>query len=672
MMFLILKSLAHHFGTTGMNSRNKKKLVMLLGDLVLIPVALWLAFSLRLGVFYIPDLEIPYLFLLAPIISVPVFIRFGLYNAIIRYIGFHALWAVIQAVSLYALIWGTVALLSGVEGLLPRSVVIINWVIALLLIGGSRMIARWWLSGISPFQRISKLKGSQSGRKNVVIYGAGSSGIQLATGLSYSSEYQPVAFIDDDRALQNHRLHGYRVYSFVSLGNLIEKNNVTDVLLAMPSATRSQRNKIVNLLEPYPVHVHTLPGMDELAQGKVKVDDIREVEIEDLLGRDRVEPNPDLLHAKIKSKNVLVTGAGGSIGSELCRQIVRLEPECLILFDHSEYALYAIEKELERLVENGAAKSLRLKIVPVLGTVCNQSRFEKVCSVYDVQTIYHAAAYKHVPMVEKNPAEAIRNNIFGTLRTAQAAVNAGVETYVLISTDKAVRPTNTMGASKRFSELILQALSDKKNSTMKFCMVRFGNVLGSSGSVVPLFREQIASGGPVTVTDPKIIRYFMTIPEAAQLVIQAGAMGRGGDVFVLDMGEPVKIFELAKTLIRLSGLEVKSDELPDGDIEIKITGLRPGEKLYEELLIGDNVSSTRHSLIMRAEEEVLDWEKIKYFIKSFEEALETCDQNKIRVLLMEAVKGFKPKCGIEDVIFKEEGAKNKSNSSNLIDISQKL
>lgn len=657
-----------------MKTRSKKKLVMLLGDLMLVPVALWLAFSLRLGEFYIPELEIPYLFILAPIISVPIFIRFGLYNAIIRYIGFHALWAVIQAVSLYALLWGAIALLSGVEGLLPRSVVIINWFIALLLVGGSRMIARWWLSGINPFQRLSSIKKYQTGRKNIVIYGAGSSGIQLATGLSYSSEYQPVAFIDDDHALQNHRLHGYRVYSFISLGSLIEKHNVTDVLLAMPSATRSQRNKIVGLLEPYPIHVHTLPGIDELAQGKVKVDDIREVEIEDLLGRDRVEPDPDLLHANIKDKKVLVTGAGGSIGSELCRQIIKLEPECLILFDHSEYGLYAIEKELGRLVENSSAKSLRLKIVPVLGTVCNQSRFEKVCSVYDVQTIYHAAAYKHVPMVEKNPAEAIRNNIFGTLRTAQAAINTGVETYVLISTDKAVRPTNTMGASKRFSELILQALNTNKRSTLQFSMVRFGNVLGSSGSVVPLFREQIAAGGPVTVTDTKIIRYFMTIPEAAQLVIQAGAMGKGGDVFVLDMGEPVKIYELAKTLIRLSGLEIKNDEFPDGDIEIKITGLRPGEKLYEELLIGDNVSSTKHSLIMRAEEEVLDWKVIKNFVKSFEEALEIFDQNDIRTILMEAIKEFKPQCGIEDVVFKEENNSDSDSDSdsNLIDISRML
>lgn len=655
-----------------MNSRTKKKLLMLVGDLVLIPVSLWLAFSLRLGELYTPELEIPYLFLLAPIISVPIFIRFGLYNAIIRYIGFHALWAVMQAVSLYAVIWSTVALFSGVEGLLPRSVVIINWVIALLLVGGSRVFARWWLLGINPIQRLSKLKQSKSGIKNIVIYGAGSSGIQLATGLSYSSEYQPVAFIDDDPVLKGQQLSGYRIYSFISLGSLIEKYHVTDVLLAMPSATRSQRNKIVSQLEPYPVHVHTLPGIDELAQGKVKVEDIREVEVEDLLGRDRVEPNPDLLHANIKDKNVLVTGAGGSIGSELCRQIIRLEPRRLILFDHGEYALYSIDKELEGLVEDNPVFDSKLKIIPVLGSVCDQERLEKTCSVFGVQTIYHAAAYKHVPMVEKNPAEAIRNNIFGTLRAANSAVNTSVETFVLISTDKAVRPTNTMGATKRFAELILQALSIRKNSTTRFCMVRFGNVLGSSGSVVPLFRKQISTGGPVTVTDPKIIRYFMTIPEAAQLVIQAGAMGKGGDVFVLDMGEPVKIYELAKTLIRLSGLEVKSEEFPNGDIEIKITGLRPGEKLYEELLIGDNVSSTRHSLIMRAEEEVLSWEKMQHFIEAFEDALETCDQDKIRMLLVDAVKGFNPKCDIEDVIYKQESIKSKINKSNLIDIGRKL
>lgn len=645
--------------------RNKKKLIMLLGDLILVPLALWFSFSLRLGEFYVPDRGIAYLFLLAPVISVPVFIRFGLYSAIVRYIGFHALWAVTQAVALYALIWGAVALISGVEGVLPRSVVIINWLVVLMLVGGSRMIARWWLSGVNPVRILNSSKYRSLLKKNVVIYGAGSAGVQLATALAYGAEYNPVAFIDDDKVISNHRLNGYRVYTFIHLGSLIEKYNVTDVLLAMPSAPRSQRNKIVNLLEPYPVHVHTLPSIDDLALGKVKIEDIQDVGIEDLLGRDTVEPNTNLLHANIKDKTVLVTGAGGSIGSELCRQIIQLGPERLILFDHSEYALYSIEKELKSISSN-AAFCGTVEIVPILGNVCNQARMERVCDIYSVETIYHAAAYKHVPMVESNPSEAIRNNVFGTFRAAMAALKTGVETFVLISTDKAVRPTNTMGATKRFAELILQGLASKSHADTRFSMVRFGNVLGSSGSVVPLFREQIVSGGPVTVTDPKIIRYFMTIPEAAQLVIQAGAMGQGGDVFVLDMGEPVKIYELAKTLIRLSGLEIKSDENPGGDIEIQFTGLRSGEKLYEELLIGDNVAVTDHALIMRAEEEVLSWAKIEESLEAFDRALLECDQDKIRSILLNVVKGYKPQCKIEDVLYKHQ--KLTESNGNVVEI----
>jgi FlaA1/EpsC-like NDP-sugar epimerase len=641
-------------------SRNTKRLLMLLGDIVLVPFALWIAFSLRLGVFYVPEAEMPYLFLLASIISVPIFIRFGLYNAIIRYIGFQALWAVVQAVSLYALVWGVVAFLSNLEGVLPRSVIIINWFVALLFIGGSRMVARWWLSGVNPFKRLKLTDGQV--RKQVAIYGAGAAGVQLASALSFSSEYRPVAFIDDDPLLINHRVNGYRVYPFINLGYLIEKYNVTEILLALPSAPRSKCNKIVSMLEPYPVHVRTLPGIAELVQGKIRINDIREVEIEDLLGRDSVKPDTELLHLNIKQKTVLVTGAGGSIGAELCRQIMLLEPQNLILFEHSEFALYSIEKELQKIfcTNENIAKATDVKIIPVLGTVCNQNRLQRVCKAYAVQTIYHAAAYKHVPMVEKNPAEAIRNNVFGTLKTALAAINTGVETFVLISTDKAVRPTNTMGASKRFAELILQGLASKNNSATRFCMVRFGNVLGSSGSVVPLFREQIKAGGPVTVTDPKVIRYFMTIPEAAQLVIQAGAMGKGGDVFVLDMGKPVNILELAKTLISLSGLEIKDKEHLNGDIEIHFTGLRPGEKLYEELLIGNNVTSTSHPLIMRAEEEVLAWDVIQKVLDDFEEALDSCDQDKIRALLLEVIRGYKPQCGIEDVIYQQQALLKRS------------
>ncbi len=652
------------------NSRNKKRIIMLLGDLLQVPLALWVAFSLRLGEFYVPSQGIPYLFVLAPLIAVPVFVRFGLYNAIIRYMGLHALWAVVQAVALYSLIWGVFSLISNVEGLLPRSVIALNFFVTLLFIGGSRMLVRWWLAGVNPVQRVLKLDNQ---RKNVIIYGAGSAGAQIATALSFSDEYKLVAFIDDDPFLKNHRVNGYKIHLFDEMGYLIEKHSVSDVLLAIPSATRSQRNKAINLLEPYSVHVRTLPSADEVAQGKVKIDDIRGVEISDLLGRDSVAPNTELLNGNIKKKIVLVTGAGGSIGSELCRQIINLEPECLILFEHNEYGLYSIEKELKGLVAGAipyrASGKNELTIIPVLGTVCNQKRFEMVCSVYGVQTIYHAAAYKHVPLVESNPSEAIRNNIFGTLRAALAANNTGVETFVLISSDKAVRPTNTMGATKRFAELILQGLNNRSYSNTCYSMVRFGNVLGSSGSVVPLFKEQIQSGGPITVTDPNIIRYFMTIPEAAQLVIQAGAMGQGGDVFVLDMGDPVNILDLAKKLVRLSGLEVKSDENIDGDIEIKFTGLRPGEKLYEELLIGDNTTPTRHSLIMRAKEEVLAWSKIQQILDDFDEALDVCDQDKIRNILLGAVNGYSPQCKIEDVLYKQQ--KLQSKADNVVDISFK-
>jgi FlaA1/EpsC-like NDP-sugar epimerase len=430
------------------------------------------------------------------------------------------------------------------------------------------------------------------------------------------------------------------VYSFSELSHLIEKFYVRDVLLAMPSISRSRRHQIIQLLEPYPVHVRTLPDLVDLAEGKVTVADIREVDIADLLGRESVEPQYDLLHANITNKTVMVTGAGGSIGSELCRQIIKLEPSQLVLYEVNEFGLYNIEKELKHL-------DFEVPIISILGTVLNQTRLESVCKRFNVNTIYHAAAYKHVPMVEKNTTEGVRNNVFGTLCCAKAAIATKVETFVLISTDKAVRPTNTMGASKRFAELVLQGLA-AENAHTRFTMVRFGNVLGSSGSVVPLFREQFANGGPVTVTDPRIIRYFMTIPEAAELVIQAGAMGKGGDVFVLDMGEPIRIVELAKRMIHLSGFVEKDEGHPDGDIEITYTGLRPGEKLYEELLIGDNVSDTKHQRIMRAQEKVIVWEKLTVILSELEQANEKDDYQAVRLLLEEYVDGFQPQCDIED------------------------
>lgn len=617
--------------------RNLKRIITLIVDFVAIIAALWLAFSLRYGVFYWPPQKQLWIFLLAPLIAIPIFIKAGLYRAIVRYIGMQALWTIIKATFLYALLFAVVVLLAGVEQV-PRTVYGINALILMLFAGGSRMVARWWFA-----ESIAKNTINNANRRRippVIIYGAGSSGAQMAAALKVSHQLNPVAFIDDSPSLHKQQINGLNVYSFSELSHVIEKFYVRDVLLAMPSISRNQRHKIIQCLEPYPVHVRTLPDLVDLAEGKVTVADIREVDIADLLGRDSVEPQYDLLHANITNKAVMVTGAGGSIGSELCRQIIKLEPTQLVLYELNEFGLYNIEKELKHL-------DFEVPIISILGTVLNQARLESVCKRFNVNTIYHAAAYKHVPMVEKNTTEGVRNNVFGTLRCAKAAIATKVETFVLISTDKAVRPTNTMGASKRFAELVLQGLA-AENAHTRFTMVRFGNVLGSSGSVVPLFREQIANGGPVTVTDPRIIRYFMTIPEAAELVIQAGAMGEGGDVFVLDMGEPIRIVELAKRMIHLSGFVEKGEDHPEGDIEITYTGLRPGEKLYEELLIGDNVSDTQHQRIMRAQEKVIVWEELTVILSELDKANEKDDYQSVRLLLEDHVDGFQPQCDIED------------------------
>jgi len=633
-------------------SRRTKAFILISADIVCAVFALWAAFSLRLGVWYVPKDDILYLFAAAPVIAVPIFIKLGLYRSIIRYIEVRALWTIVQATALYALIFAFVVYQTRI-GLVPRTVPPLNWLIMLLLVASGRFFARWWLGEI--YSRLSDSHDSApSCKKNVVIYGAGRAGVQLASALAHGREFRPVAFIDDDHLLHKQKVNGLRIYPLSSLAYLIERHQLSDILLALPSATRSRRNEIIRLLEPYPVHVRTIPGMADIAQGKVTFDELQEVDIADLLGRDPVAPDQSLLHRNITGKVVMVTGAGGSIGSELCRQIIQLNPAALILYEVSEFALYAIEKELDHLSAN-ANDSKNIQILPILGSVVNSDRIEKVCLAFNVQTIYHAAAYKHVPMVEKNPGEAIWNNIFGTLHTAQAAIKAQVETFVLISTDKAVRPTNTMGATKRFAELILQALSQhpKLHDKTRFTMVRFGNVLGSSGSVVPLFREQIARGGPITVTDARIIRYFMTIPEASQLVIQAGAMGQGGDVFVLDMGEPVRILDLAKRMIHLSGLEIKDDDHPGGEIEISFTGLRPGEKLYEELLIGDNVSETSHTRIMRAEEHVIAWADLEKMLSILAQAAKNDDFDSIRSVLKDAVSGFVPQCEIGDLLWKQ-------------------
>lgn len=644
-------------------SRKQKSIFVVVADLFIIIFSIWLAFSLRLGEFYIPVRGQIWIFLVAPVIAIPVFIRFGLYRAIIRYIGFQALWAITKAVTLYSLLWASLVLLSGVEGV-PRTVYLLNLILVVLLAGGSRMSARWLFVP----HRDARSSRFANRASNVIVYGAGSAGVQLALAITHSDEQNLVAFIDDDTSLYNQHINGVKVYSFTQLSGLIEKWNVQDVLLALPSASRSRRRQIITLLEAYPVHVRTLPGLSALAQGEVKIEDVSEVEIDDLLGRAVVPPNLELLDANIKGKVVMVSGAGGSIGSELCRQIVQLSPAMLILYERHEYALYALETELLEWTRAAKTSLDTQTILPVLASVTDQARFEQVCTGFGVQTIYHAAAYKHVPMVERNPIEAIDNNIFGTYRAAQAAVNCGVETFVLISTDKAVRPTSTMGATKRFAELILQGLAGSGQTATRFTMVRFGNVLGSSGSVVPLFRRQIRDGGPVTVTDSKMIRYFMTVSEASQLVIQAGAMGEGGDVFVLDMGEPVRILDMARRMIHLSGFEVKDNDNPGGDIEIQFTGLRPGEKLYEELLIGDNALPTSHQGIMRAEEEIMPWNDIEWLLQQFEKASSVNDAGRVRELLLEAVSGFVPQCDVEDVVicFGKEAGKIKLVSNNQV------
>ena len=634
-------------------SRYKKQTIMVFVDCILLIVILFASYSIRFDYWYFPKDDTFRLILAAPIIGIPIFVKLGMYQLVIRHIDFKALWSLVQAVSLYALIWGLVGFFSQADfakergfdvGIISRSVIIINWLLAIIVIGGSRICARFILN----YEFISKSDIVDSGKNRVLIYGAGAAGVQLASALNNSSEFNPVGFIDDNKDLQGSSVRGLSVYSVNDIEDLINKYKVDEVLIAIPSASRSDRFSIIDKLERYPVIVRTLPGLTELAQGKVKIDDLLQVSIKDLLGRKSVEPNEGLLGKNITNKTVVVTGAGGSIGSELCRQIVSLKPKTLILFEINELALYAIDKELTNINTHYS-----FKIYPILGSVNNKKRLKNLFKRFDVDTVYHSAAYKHVPMVEFNTTEGVENNIFGTLNCAIAAIDAGVKTFVLISTDKAVRPTNTMGATKRAAELILQALSAKQNYTT-FSMVRFGNVLGSSGSVIPLFKKQIIEGGPITVTDKKIIRYFMTVTEAVELLIQAGAMGTGGDVFVLDMGKPVHIQDLAEKMIQLSGLKVKDKLNPNGDIEIKYTGLRAGEKLYEELLIGDNVSVTANPLIMRAKEDKFEWDKLKLLLEDLRNVNDSDDHERLRDLLIKIVPGFKPQGEISDIFYKNK------------------
>jgi len=650
--------------------RRYKRLIQVSTDVVLVWAALWLAFFVRLGDadFVDPLGGHAWLFAVAPLVAVPFFIRFGMYRAVMRYFGNDALMAIAKAVTLSALLLSlAVYWRTDAPKLIPRSMVFNYWWLSLFLIGGLRLVMRQyfmgdWFSADSP----TRFKGRDAGLPKVAIYGAGAAGNQLVAALRLGRGMRPVAFIDDDPNLYNRTIAGLRVYSPKHIQQMIDETGCNEILMAIPSASRARRREVLETLEHYPLHVRSVPGFMDLASGRVKVEDIQEVDIADLLGRDAVPPQQALFEKCIRGKVVMVTGAGGSIGSELCRQIFLNKPKALLLFEHSEFNLYSIHIELERVIERS---SLPIKLVPILGSIRNPERLLDVMRTWQVETIYHAAAYKHVPMVEHNVAEGVLNNVLGTMNTAQAAVQAGVSNFVLISTDKAVRPTNVMGSTKRVAEMILQALSRETAPVLfnadgavhhvnktRFTMVRFGNVLGSSGSVIPRFYQQIRNGGPVTVTHPKITRYFMTIPEAAQLVIQAGSMGQGGDVFVLDMGQPVRIAELAEKLIHLSGLSVRSEISPHGDIAVEFTGLRPGEKLYEELLIGDNVSPTEHPMIMRADEEYFTWDVLRGVLTKLLKAVEQDDYPQVRVLLREVVSGYVPEGEIVDLIYQQRRA----------------
>ncbi|MDY6947712.1 MAG: nucleoside-diphosphate sugar epimerase/dehydratase [Pseudomonadota bacterium] len=620
--------------------RSQKRLLMLLADILGIPLVLWSALTMRFGSIYHFQAGTEWLYVAALATSIPVFVRMGLYRAVIRYLGPKATIAVLSGVtfsvallSAYALLWP--------DRQIPVSAFPIYWAFALIYVGGSRFIIR----GLLNFRW-------SNGTQRVVIYGAGGAGVQLATGLVRSGRYHPIAFIDDNTSLQGSTINGLEVFPARALPDLMRNEGVAAVLLALPSQSRRRRQEILKSIEPLSLLVQTVPDYGDILSGNARVEDVRDVDAGDLLGRDPVPPNARLLDACINGKVVMVTGAGGSIGSELCRQIARLHPSQLLLFEMSELALYNIERELKALI---ASEGLSVDVVALLGDAHHKHRVKEILQIYGVQTIYHAAAYKHVPIVEQNIVEGIYNNTFSTWNAAEAALEARVETFVLISTDKAVNPTNVMGATKRFAEIVLQGLQTRSAHT-RFCMVRFGNVLESSGSVVPLFREQIRRGGPVTVTHKDVIRYFMTIPEAAQLVLQAGSMGKGGDVFVLDMGKPVRIADLAKRMVSLMGLTVRDEENPDGDVEIVYTGLRPAEKLFEELLIGTNVTGTEHSMIMRAMEHSLPWHQVQQVLDEMSMALNRFDCDRARQLLMQTVAEYKPSGDIQDLVWTRKAA----------------
>lgn len=622
-----------------------KRVLVMLCDTIICGFSVWLAFGLRLDQWgYFHDKQ--WLVLIAAIgFSFPLFVSFGLYRAIFRYVGSAAFVSMARVFIAYTVLFFCTFTIFGVNEI-PRSIGVIQPILLFIGIGISRYFVRYWLGGINNVQ-----KSFYRAQPIALVYGAGSAGRQLAAGLSNNKEMLVKGFIDDDSRIQGSTVNGISVFPNVGLKDLIRRLDITDVLLAIPSANQARRGEIIASLNGCGVRVRTLPGLIDIASGRVRISDLHDLDMNDLLGRAVVPPKVELLEKNIKNKVVLVTGAGGSIGSELCRQIIKFSPSSLILIDSSEHSLYVIYEELKRyLIADESQVSLsklnlQVELVPCLASVRDSDLIFKIFKAHKPVTVFHAAAYKHVPLVEQNPAEGIRNNVFGTLACAKISSECGVKNFILVSTDKAVRPTNVMGASKRIAELVLQAMADiaaKNGSPTSFSMVRFGNVLGSSGSVAPLFSAQIAAGGPITLTHAEVTRYFMTIPEAAQLVIQASAMAVGGDVFVLDMGEPVRIYDLAAKMVYLSGLLVKDEAHPHGDIEIKVTGMRPGEKLYEELLIGDNPKPTAHPKIMKAHEEFLSWNNLQIKLEKLSRALDTSDEKLIRNLLKDLVPGYQP------------------------------
>ncbi|MBL6873460.1 MAG: polysaccharide biosynthesis protein [Flavobacteriales bacterium] len=607
-------------------SRKQKQIIMILSDVFILLFSIWLSFALRLGEFWSDRLYMnQWIFILIPIVSIPLFIRLGLYRSVLKFMGTKVIVTAFQSITITSLIVGFTMMIFR-EADMPRTVILIFWFVSSILIIIMRFLYKGYLYSWDNFV---------NDRKPTIIFGAGSAGAQIVESLRKNHEYAPIAFIDDDKSKQGTFINFTRIHPFSDLKDIIKKRKVRVILLAIPSLSEQRKRDLLKKLSKYPVEVKLLPSLSEIVSGRVSMESIRHVQVEDILGRTPVKPKTSLLKKNITSKNVLVTGAGGSIGSELCRQILELKPSKIVLFEHSEFNLYSIDYELTSLAEKDC------EIIPVLADVKSINKVDNAIKENNIDTIYHAAAYKHVPMVEKNTVEGVFNNVMGTYNVAVCARDNNVENMVLISTDKAVRPTNVMGASKRFSELVLQALNSEKSNTC-FSMVRFGNVLDSAGSVVPLFRRQIKEGGPVTVTNSKVTRYFMSIPEAVQLVLQAGAMAKGGDVFVLDMGEPVRILDLAHRMINLSGLSPITSENPEGDIKIKFTGLREGEKLYEELLIGKDVTQSKHPQIMQANEDFLSWQKVSSLIEEIKTIHENLDDKSMRKVLIENVEGYKP------------------------------